>query len=52
MVFQQPNPFPFSVYDNVAYGLRLAHSLPKAVIDERVETALKQAAVWDESKTI
>ncbi len=50
MVFQQPNPFPFSVYDNVAYGLRLAHSLPKAVIDERVETALKQAAVWDEVK--
>ncbi|WP_288529103.1 phosphate ABC transporter ATP-binding protein PstB [uncultured Secundilactobacillus sp.] len=50
MVFQQPNPFPFSVYDNVAYGLRLTHSLPKAVIDERVETALKQAAVWDEVK--
>ncbi len=50
MVFQQPNPFPFSVYDNVAYGLRLAGIKNKQVLDQRVETSLKQAAVWDEVK--
>ena len=50
MVFQQPNPFPFSVYDNVAYGLRLGKKQPKDFIDQRVEESLKQAAVWDEVK--
>lgn len=50
MVFQQPNPFPFSVYDNVAYGLRLGKKHPKDFIDQRVEESLKQAAVWDEVK--
>ena len=50
MVFQQPNPFPFSVYDNVAYGLRLGKRQPKDFIDQRVEESLKQAAVWDEVK--
>ena len=50
MVFQQPNPFPFSVYENVAYGLRLAGEKDKHVLDERVETSLKQAAIWDEVK--
>lgn len=50
MVFQQPNPFPFNVYENVAYGLRLAGEKDKHVLDERVETSLKQAAIWDEVK--
>ena len=50
MVFQQPNPFPFSVYDNVAYGLRIAGVKDKKVLDEVVEKSLKQAAVWDELK--
>ncbi|WP_239098070.1 phosphate ABC transporter ATP-binding protein, partial [Lacticaseibacillus rhamnosus] len=50
MVFQQPNPFPFSIYENVIYGLRLAGIKDKAVLDEAVETSLKQAAIWDEVK--
>ncbi len=50
MVFQQPNPFPFSVYDNVAYGLRIAGVKDKKVLDEVVEKSLKQAAVWEEVK--
>lgn len=50
MVFQQPNPFPFSVFDNVAFGLRLAGVKDRATIKQRVETSLKQAAVWDEVK--
>lgn len=50
MVFQQPNPFPFSVYDNVAYGLRLNQHPSKTELDEKVEKALKKAAVWDEVK--
>ncbi len=50
MVFQQPNPFPFSVYDNVVYGLRLAGVRDRQVLDEAVETSLKQAAVWDDVK--
>lgn len=50
MVFQQPNPFPFSIYDNVIYGLRLAGVKDKAVLDEAVETSLQNAAVWDDVK--
>lgn len=50
MVFQQPNPFPFSIYDNVSYGLKLSGKKDKELIDERVEASLKQAAVWDEVK--
>lgn len=50
MVFQQPNPFPFSIYDNVTYGLRIAGIKDKQILDERVEQSLKQAAVWDEIK--
>lgn len=50
MVFQQPNPFPFSIYDNVAFGLRISGEKNKAVLDERVETSLKQAAIWNEVK--
>lgn len=50
MVFQQPNPFSFSIYDNVAFGLRISGEKNKAVLDEMVETSLKQAAIWNEVK--
>jgi len=50
MVFQRPNPFPKSIYENVAYGLRLAGKIPKTELDERVEWALRSAALWDEVK--
>ena len=50
MVFQQPNPFPFSIYDNVAFGLKLAGEKDHEHLDQVVETSLKQAAVWDEVK--
>ena len=50
MVFQQPNPFPFSIYENIVYGLRIAGIKDKEVLDERVETSLKQPAIWDEVK--
>ncbi len=50
MVFQRPNPFPKSIYDNVAYGLRLAGKVPRSELDERVEWALRSAALWDEVK--
>ncbi|WP_028274226.1 phosphate ABC transporter ATP-binding protein PstB [Atopococcus tabaci] len=50
MVFQQPNPFPFSIYENVAYGLKISGMKDKAKIDEIVETSLKKAAIWDEVK--
>lgn len=50
MVFQQPTPFPFSVYNNIAYGLKLAGIKDKNLIDERVEESLKQAAIWREVK--
>jgi phosphate transport system ATP-binding protein len=50
MVFQQPNPFPFSIYENIVFGLRLAGVKDKQVLDEAVERSLKQASVWDEVK--
>ncbi|CAJ1226613.1 phosphate ABC transporter ATP-binding protein PstB [Levilactobacillus zymae] len=50
MVFQQPNPFPFSIYDNVIYGLRIAGERDKEKLDAVVEKSLRQAAVWDEVK--
>ena len=50
MVFQRPNPFPKSIYENVAYGLRIQGDLQKAEMDERVEWALHNAALWDEVK--
>jgi ABC-type multidrug transport system ATPase subunit len=50
MVFQKPNPFPKSIFDNVAAGLYIRGIRSKAVIRERVETALRQAALWDEVK--
>ena len=50
MVFQKPTPFPMSIYDNIAFGIRLYERLRKAQMDERVEQALRQAALWDEVK--
>ena len=50
MVFQKPNPFPMSVYDNIAYGPRTHGIHSKLALDEIVETSLRQAAIWDEVK--
>ena len=50
MVFQKPTPFPMSIYDNVAFGVKLYESLSKAEMDERVEWALNKAAIWNEAK--
>jgi phosphate transport system ATP-binding protein len=50
MVFQKPTPFPMSVYDNVAFGLRLAGGVRAADLKHRVESALRDAAIWDEVK--
>ncbi len=50
MVFQKPNPFPKSIYENVAYGLRVRGETNKRVVDDKVEEALKGAAIWDEVK--
>ena len=50
MVFQKPTPFPMSIYENIAFGIRLYEKLPKSELDARVETALKRAALWEEVK--
>jgi phosphate transport system ATP-binding protein len=50
MVFQKPTPFPMSVFDNVAFGLRLAGGIRAADLDHRIESALRDAAIWDEVK--
>lgn len=50
MVFQRPNPFPMSIYDNIAYGPRIHGTKKKSVLDGIVEKSLKQAALWDEVK--
>jgi phosphate transport system ATP-binding protein len=50
MVFQKPTPFPMSIYDNIAFGVRLYEGLSQRAMDERVEWALRQAALWDEVK--
>jgi phosphate transport system ATP-binding protein len=50
MVFQKPTPFPMSIYENVAFGIRLYEKLPKSELDGRVETSLRRAALWDEVK--
>lgn len=50
MVFQKPNPFPKSIYENVAYGLRVNGINNKKILDERVEKSLQQSALWDEVK--
>ena len=50
MVFQKPTPFPMSIYENIAFGVRLYEHLPRAEMDERVEHALRGAALWNEVK--
>ena len=50
MVFQKPTPFPMSIYENIAFGIRLYEKLAKSEVDDRVETALRRAALWDEVK--
>ncbi|MDE1172806.1 MAG: phosphate ABC transporter ATP-binding protein PstB [Parvibaculaceae bacterium] len=50
MVFQKPTPFPMSIWENVAFGIRLYENLPKADLDERVHWALSRTALWDEVK--
>jgi phosphate transport system ATP-binding protein len=50
MVFQQPAPFPMSIYDNVAFGIRLYERIPRSELNDKVEAALRRAALWDEVK--
>jgi phosphate transport system ATP-binding protein len=50
MVFQKPTPFPMSIHDNIAFGIRLYERLPKSELDDRIESALRRAALWDEVK--
>jgi phosphate transport system ATP-binding protein len=50
MVFQKPTPFPMSIYDNIAFGVKLYENLSRSDMDERVEWALQKAAIWDEVK--
>jgi phosphate transport system ATP-binding protein len=50
MVFQKPTPFPMSIFDNIAFGVKLYERLPQGMLEERVEWALRKAALWDEVK--
>jgi len=50
MVFQKPTPFPMSIYDNIAFGIKLLERMPKAELDNRVQWALQKAALWEEVK--
>jgi phosphate transport system ATP-binding protein len=50
MVFQKPTPFPMSIYDNIAFGVKLYEKLPRSELDGRVESALRRAALWEEVK--
>ncbi len=50
MVFQKPTPFPMTIYENIAFGVRLYEKLQRSAMDDRVEWALRQAALWDEVK--
>jgi phosphate transport system ATP-binding protein len=50
MVFQKPTPFPMTIYENIAFGIRLYERLPKSELDDRVRRALERAALWDEVK--
>ena len=50
MVFQKPTPFPMSIYENIAFGIRLYEKLPKSELEGRVETSLRRAALWEEVK--
>jgi phosphate transport system ATP-binding protein len=52
MIFQKPTPFPMSVFENVAYGLKMHYALSKSELADRVEEALKRAALWDEVKDV
>ena len=47
MVFQKPTPFPMTIYENIAFGVRLYEQLPKADLDARIEDSLKRSALWD-----
>src|SRR6202142_4522732 len=47
MVFQKPTPFPMSIYENIAFGVRMFEKLSRSEIDDRVQTALRRAAIWD-----
>jgi phosphate transport system ATP-binding protein len=50
MVFQKPTPFPMSIYDNIAFGIRLYERMRRSELDDRIESALRRAALWDEVK--
>jgi phosphate transport system ATP-binding protein len=50
MVFQKPTPFPMTIYDNIAFGVKLYENLPRAELNERIESSLRRAAIWDEVK--
>jgi phosphate transport system ATP-binding protein len=50
MVFQKPTPFPMSIYENIAFGIRLYEKLSKSELDDRIESSLRRAALWDEVK--
>jgi phosphate transport system ATP-binding protein len=50
MVFQKPTPFPMTIYENIAFGIRLYEKLPKSEMDDRIEAALKGGALWNEVK--
>jgi phosphate transport system ATP-binding protein len=50
MVFQKPTPFPMSIYENIAFGVRMYEKMPKSDLDGRVETSLRRAALWEEVK--
>jgi phosphate transport system ATP-binding protein len=50
MVFQKPTPFPMTIYENIAFGIRLYEKLPKSELDGRVEHALRRGAIWEEVK--
>ncbi len=50
MIFQKPTPFPMSIYDNIAFGVRLFEKLSRSAMDERIEWALRKAALWNEAK--
>jgi phosphate transport system ATP-binding protein len=50
MVFQKPTPFPMSIYENIAFAVRMFENLPRRELDERVQSALRRAAIWDEVK--
>jgi phosphate transport system ATP-binding protein len=50
MVFQKPTPFPMTIYENIAFGIRLYEKLPKSELDDRVKHALERAALWNEVK--